>query len=183
MASEEQTLSHGRRVFLPISGGFLTVLHYSVVQGVRRWMGSHSLRQTEKSARSKSLRRVKSEESLPSPIVDKFSTEATAVALLNPMVSEEEELEYQGYIDQCQELLDAPATLGERKDLEVYALSVQTGKGYLDSMDMDSEYWMPGEPPKDLVSYVERLPRYVNEGKEMFPVTFNYERWLSSAAM
>ena len=51
------------------------------------------------------------------------------------------------YIDQCQELPDAPATLGEGKDLEVYAQAVQTAKR--DSVD----YWLE-DVPKDFVTYV-----------------------------
>ena len=139
------------------------------------------------------------------PVLDKHSTEACANAALDPSVSEAEEAEYQGwdkyvflivvhrrlwfvsslslfrrfflnrYIDQFQELLDAPATLGERKDLEVYAQAVQTGKR--DSVDC----WLE-DIPKDFVTYVERSStQYLDEGKKQaFPVTFNYERWLGS---
>ena len=79
------------------------------------------------------------------------------------------------YIDQFQELLDAPATLGERKDLEVYAQAVQTAKK--DSIDC----WLE-DVPKDFVTYVERIStQYLDDGKKQaFPVTFNYERWLGS---
>lgn len=78
------------------------------------------------------------------------------------------------YIDQCQELLDAPATLGERKALEVYALAVQTARG--DTHD----YW-PEEIPKEFFSYIERSStQYLDGGKkEVLPVSFDYDRWLS----
>ena len=33
------------------------------------------------------------------------------------------------YIDQCQEMLDAPLTQGERKDLEIYHMAIETGLG------------------------------------------------------
>ena len=76
------------------------------------------------------------------------------------------------YIDQCQELLDAPTTYGERKDLEVYSAAVQTARG--DNL----EYW-DDEIPKDFVAYVEKSSAgYLNGGSNAFPVTFNYERWL-----
>lgn len=80
------------------------------------------------------------------------------------------------YIDQCQELLDAPATT-ERKDLEVYAQAIQTGKG--EGLNLWSEDF---EVPKEFVAYVERSSTYYLESgkKEAFPVTFNYERWLTS---
>jgi len=105
---------------------------------------------------------------------DWYSTETIAKQLLDPVVSEVERAEYQGYIDQCQELLDAPATLGERKALEVYALAVQTAKG--DTHD----YW-PEEIPKEFFSYVERSStQYLDGGKkEALPVSFDYDRWLS----
>jgi hypothetical protein len=78
------------------------------------------------------------------------------------------------YIDQCQELLDAPATLGERKALEVYALAVQAARG--DTHD----YW-PEEIPKEFFSYIERSStQYLDGGKkEVLPVSFDYDRWLS----
>ena len=122
---------------------------------------------------------------------DWYSTEAIAKQLLNPVVSEVEEAEYQGsvfllpdfheyssrlnrYIDQCQELLYAPATLGERKALEVYALAVQTARG--DTHDYRSE-----EISKEFFSYIERSStQYLDGGKkEALPVTFDYDRWLS----
>ena len=78
------------------------------------------------------------------------------------------------YIDQCQELLDAPATLGERKALEVYALAVQTARGDT------HEYW-PEEIPKEFFSYIERSStEYHDGGKEAaLSVSFDYDRWLS----
>ena len=125
--------------------------------------------------------------------LDWYSTETIAKQLLDPVVSEAEEAEYQGsvflpsdfherssclnrYIDQCQELLDAPATLGERKALEVYALAVHTARG--DCHD----YW-PEEIPKEFFSYIERSStQYLDGGKkEAFPVSFDYNRWLIGA--
>jgi len=105
---------------------------------------------------------------------DWYSTEAIAKQLLDPVVSEVEEAEYQGYIDQCQELLYAPATLGERKALEVYALAVQTARG--DTHDYRSE-----EISKEFFSYIERSStQYLDCGKkEALLVSFDYDRWLS----
>lgn len=105
--------------------------------------------------------------------LDKNSTAAVAESALDPKVSEEEETEYQGYIDQCQELLDAPSTYGERKDLEIYSSAVQIGKG--DGLDL----W-PEEIPREFITYINRQSAgYAdNRNKEAFPVSFNYERWL-----
>jgi len=70
---------------------------WSVVQGVRRWIGSTS--QThQKKARGKSVSRPEDKAITSDPIPDKHSTEAVATALLDPYVSEEEEAEYQGWV-------------------------------------------------------------------------------------
>ncbi|PPQ73912.1 hypothetical protein CVT26_006660 [Gymnopilus dilepis] len=145
--------------------------HSRVVQGVRRWIGAHPLHQ-QKKIRGKSISRPEVKKAPVEPVLDKHSTEAVALACLDPTVSESEVIEYQGYIDQCQELLDAPTTYGERKDLEVYSAAVQTARG--DNL----EYW-EDEIPKDFVAYVEKSSAgYLNGGSNAFPVTFNYERWL-----
>ncbi|KAJ7611579.1 SacI homology domain-containing protein [Roridomyces roridus] len=78
------------------------------------------------------------------PEVDRHSTEGLARYLLDPSVSETEEAEYQGYIDQYQELLDAPSTSGERKDLDMYSLAVRTALGEVPD-------WT-GEIPKEFVT-------------------------------
>ena len=82
------------------------------------------------------------------------------------------------YIEQCQELLDAPISSLEKRNLETYAQAVHTGRGEgLD--DWVEDY----EVPKDLVAYVDRSSTDYLDGarKEPFPVTFNYERWLRSS--
>lgn len=78
------------------------------------------------------------------------------------------------YIDQFRDLLDAP-TVGERKDLEVYALAVQTARG-----EGGVDEW-PEEVPKEFVAHVKRSSsRCLDDGgKDVFPITFNYERWLA----
>jgi hypothetical protein len=80
------------------------------------------------------------------------------------------------YIDQCLELLDAPTTMGERKDLEVYSMAVRTAMGEVSDWEE--------ETPKEFISYVERGSTQYLEGvgrKEGLPVTYNYERWLGGA--
>lgn len=80
------------------------------------------------------------------------------------------------YIDQCLELLDAPTTMGERKDLEVYSMAVRTAVG--DVSDWEEE------PPREFISYVERGSMQYLDGvgrREGLPVTYNYERWLGGA--
>jgi len=141
------------------------------VQGVRRWIGSQP---SSNKVHGKSTSKPATQKTSVEHTLDWYSTETIAKQLLDPVVSEVEKAEYQGYIDQCQELLDAPATLGERKALEVYALAVQTARG--DTHD----YW-PEEIPKEFFSYIERSStQYLDGGKkEALPVSFDYDRWLS----
>ncbi|KAF8191450.1 polyphosphoinositide phosphatase [Mycena galopus ATCC 62051] len=145
----------------------------SVVQGVRRWIGSPI--SSSKKNHNKPPERVEAKKPVVESEPDRHSTEAIARHLLDPTVSEEEEAEYQGYIDQCQELLDAPSTLGERKDLELYSLAVRTGMG-------DVPDW-PGEIPKEFISYVEHVPSQYLDGRKDVQPSFNYERWLGSAGL
>ncbi|KAF9526072.1 polyphosphoinositide phosphatase [Crepidotus variabilis] len=148
----------------------------SVVQGVRRWIGSYPSSHT-RNARGKSISRPEAKNQTSDLPINNRSTEAVALALLNPQVSEHEEAEYQGYIEQCQELLDAPITSMEKGNLETYAQAIQTGRGD------DIAYWTEGfEAPKELISYVERSSTDYLDGtkREPFPVTYNYERWLRS---
>jgi len=113
-------------------------------------------------------------------VLNPRSTAAVALALLDPQVSEGEEAEYVGYIEQCQELLDAPVTSLEKRNLEVYAQAIQTGRGQVTY----SDDWACGfDAMKDYVVYVERgTTGYIDGAKEAFPTTYNYERWLTSVA-
>jgi len=147
--------------------------HPSVVQGVRRWIGSQPDSSPKKMLRKVISRaEIKKRPLLSDP--DRHSTEVMATQLLDPIVSNTEEAEYQGYIDQCQELLDAPTTMGERKDLEVYSIAVRTAAGEMPDR--------PEEVSKDFIAYVERGRIQYLEGisrKDGLSV-FNYDRWLGS---
>ncbi|KAJ3503585.1 hypothetical protein NLJ89_g8366 [Agrocybe chaxingu] len=132
-----------------------------VVQGVRRWIGSPA--PSQKKARGK-LQPVQEKKSPPVPVLDKHSTEGMANALLDPAVSEEEEAEYQGYIDQCQELLDTPPGFCERKDLEVYTQAIQTARGDGMGMDLFAE---EVQVPREVMMYVERSSvEYLDGGRK-----------------
>ncbi|KAJ6606402.1 SacI homology domain-containing protein [Mycena vulgaris] len=150
-----------------------TVRHQpSVVQGVRRWIGAHPVSSSKKN-HNKPPVRPEAKKPVVEPELDRHSTEALARHLLEPTVSETEEAEYQGYIDQCQELLDAPSTSGERKDLELYSLAVRTATGEVPD-------WI-GEVPKEFVAYVEHGSTQYLDGRKDVQPSFNYERWLGSA--
>jgi hypothetical protein len=165
---------------------------HSVVQGVRRWISTSHTNSAPKKPPKKVISSPIDTKRNAIPVeVDRHSTEAVAKQLLDPTVSEAEEAEYQGfvqihdddinvlirfsrYIDQCQELLDAPTTMGERKDLEVYSMAIRTAIG-------DTPDW-PEEIPKEFSTYVERgLTEYWDGGSgrgERLHVNFSYERWL-----
>ncbi|PPQ98648.1 hypothetical protein CVT24_004146 [Panaeolus cyanescens] len=161
--------------------------HSRVVQGVRRWIGSQPSRNRahlrhHQESRGQAVRVKKDKPKTPTEgtTLDRNSSEQVARALLDPTVSADEEAEYQGYIDQYQDLLEAPSTL-ERKDLEVYNNAIQTAKGagLLEVWTDDPE----DVYSRDLVAYVEKSSTRYLDGveKEAFPVTFNYERWLCSS--
>ena len=142
-----------------------------MTQGIRGWIRAQRGSKEKKDAIKPAPR---PEINKPvGPALDVFSTEFIAALLLDPAVPESEEMEYQGYIDQCQALLDGPLSMGERKDIEIYANAVDTGLGY-------SSDW-PDEVPRELVMSVDRASSaYLDSagGRNPFPVTFNYEKWL-----
>jgi len=156
--------------FLPHSTH--TVQHPRLMEGVRRWIGANPTSSPPK-MRWKPAAKPEVNLSQAEPELEPHSTELIARRLLEPNISEEEEAEYQGYIDQYQELLDAP-TIAERKDLDVYHMAVKTAVG-------DVNEWREDPPDEAFSTYVERgTTRYLDGSgrKEAFPIVFNYERWL-----
>ncbi|KAF6750868.1 polyphosphoinositide phosphatase [Ephemerocybe angulata] len=140
----------------------------AIVQGVRKWIGSQ-VGSGNKKISGKSMTRPEAKKPLRSS-VDERSTQYMANKLLSPSVSENEEAEYQGYIDQCQEMLDAPLTIGERKDLEIYASAIETGMGLAPD-------W-PDKVPAEFVLYVDRGQTVHLDNVDPIPVAFNYDKWL-----
>ncbi|KAG6879535.1 hypothetical protein C0992_001683 [Termitomyces sp. T32_za158] len=149
--------------------------HSNVVQGMRQWMTSSPNTQT-KELSGDLASRTDQKYNTGAPELDKYSTEGMATRLLDPTVSETEVAEYKGYIDQCQELLDAPSTVGERKNIEIYSNAVRTAAGE----DMADWPW-PEDPLPKYIAYVERGQKCYLDGKpgEGCPVQFNYEKWLN----
>ncbi|KAF8626659.1 hypothetical protein AX15_004750 [Amanita polypyramis BW_CC] len=157
----------------------------SMVSGVRKWITSHPATPatTKKPHRvNKTAIRQGEQKPVVEPEPDRHSTEAMAKQSLDPVVPETEEAEYQGYIDQCHELLNAslrePPLPG---DLEMYTSAVRMAEGdlpgYWDSQD--------ATPSKEFMTYVERGTSAYLDGtgtvrKDPLPVTWNYERWLST---
>jgi phosphatidylinositol 3,5-bisphosphate 5-phosphatase len=117
-----------------------------VTQGIRGWIRAQRGSKEKTDAIKPAPRPVANKP--VGPALDIYGTEFMATVLLEPAVPESEEMEYQGYIDQCQALLDGPMSMGERKDIEIYASAVDTGLGY-------SSDW-PDEVPRELIMSVER---------------------------
>jgi hypothetical protein len=67
------------------------------MEGVRRWMGTHPTSSPQK-IHGKPVSRADVTKVLAEPELNPHSTEAIARQLLNPVVSEEEEEEYQGCV-------------------------------------------------------------------------------------
>ncbi|KAF7323248.1 Polyphosphoinositide phosphatase [Mycena chlorophos] len=157
----------------PFEAQSIAARNPSVVQGVRRFLGAHPSTTSKKNTKQSTIR---DESSKRKPAAepgepDRHSTEAIARQLLDPVVSEKEEAEYRGYVDQYQELLDAPTTQGERKDLDIYSHAVRTAAGLGDAE------WP--EVPKEFIAYVEHVPSQYRDGRQEVLPTFNYERWLA----
>ncbi|KAG6812682.1 hypothetical protein H0H92_001311 [Tricholoma furcatifolium] len=145
-----------------------------VVQGVRQWMTANPIQPPKKSVGAPVIRPDLKHSTTAAPELDRSSTEAIAKRLLDPVVSETEEAEYQGYIDQCQELLDAPSTTAERKNIEIYSHAIRTAAGET------TEWPWPEDPLPKYIMYVERGKTCYLDGRhgEGCSVQFNYDKWL-----
>ncbi|KAF8525616.1 hypothetical protein BU17DRAFT_23360, partial [Hysterangium stoloniferum] len=99
------------------------------IQGVRRWIGANP---ASSSRKSKVLATTADEElkEIPEPKpADPQSSEAVVARLLSLTVSDEEEQEYQLYIEQCQSLLSSSGSGAQRRDLDIYWASVRAAAG------------------------------------------------------
>ncbi|KAI5832780.1 hypothetical protein K523DRAFT_297593, partial [Schizophyllum commune Tattone D] len=97
---------------------------------------------------------------------------------LQPSVPMREVEQYQGYIDQCQELMENPTGRGDRRDVDIYVAAVRAA--HWDGPDSTEEV------PREFVTYVERgSAAYLHNAcrKEFFPVKYDYERFLTSAGI
>ncbi|KAG6837048.1 hypothetical protein H0H93_015619 [Arthromyces matolae] len=152
------------------------VQHAGVVQGMQRWMTSSPNAQHKNPLGIPAARPALKHTITGAPEPDKYSTELMATRHLDPSVSETEETEYQGYIDQCQELLDAPSTMGERKDIEIYSNAVRIAAG-----EEPAEWPWPEDSLPKYAAYVERGQTCYLDGREGegCSTMFNYEKWLA----
>ena len=149
---------------------------FRIMDGVRRWIRSGSpLRRASVRVESRSDTSSKASKLDSRP--DKTSTEYIATALLNPVVPTEEKQEYKDYIDQCQEILDVTADFAERKDQQVYESAIA-----LATLEGDEESLPPEKDLETFYVYVDKASPQVAESagnKELLPITFSYEKWIS----
>ncbi|THG95141.1 hypothetical protein EW026_g6457 [Hermanssonia centrifuga] len=161
----------------PFMPRYIVPLHPPrLMDGVRRWIraGSPSKRNSVR-AESRHEAGLKSSKSDQRP--DKTSTEYIASALLDPVVPLEEEHEYKDYIDQCQDMLNAPPDYAERKDQKVYINAVA-----LSALDDDDPWAVPDKELELFGVYMKKGSPYTAESagsRENLPVTFNYEKWIT----
>ena len=146
------------------------------MDGVRRWITSGSPT-TRKSAHVEPWHAPASKASKQEIKIDKSSTEHLAAALLDPVVPEEEELEYNAYVEHSR----APPELPGRKDQRMYESTV-----LLSVLGRDENIAAVREKDLEIYgTYVEKGRPYeaevVNE-KETLPIVFDYGKWLTSGS-
>jgi hypothetical protein len=152
-----------------------------LMDGVRRWMGSYppSVADTvSDEAEHNQVLEPRPELKLPDP----NTIEGLVWRLLSPSVSEEEEDEYEEYVEQYQTLLTSSGETAERKDLDLYLISSRIPLGELpDSLELDLV-------PPVYQNYVEAyqseppapLPRMDANGYPTGAPPFSYEKWVGS---
>jgi len=153
-----------------LAHGTGAVHHPRLMEGVRRWMGSQPTSSPQKT-HGKPDSRADVTKALAEPEFNAHSTAVIARQLLDPAVSEEEEDEYRGYIDQCQELIEAAV---DRKDRMVYQAAARTATG-------ETAAWQDEIVDEVFLNYVERGTAQYLDGagrKDALPVAFNYDRWI-----
>ena len=121
---------------------------------------------------------------------DRITSDTLAMQLLAPVVSEDEQDEYQGYdlsicrlfeiltltrryIDQCEEFSNAQTLRSERKDLGVYQNAIDASNGL--GLDRCKE-----ETIDNYVTFVAKAR--LHEGQKELLVAYNYEKWISGYA-
>ncbi|KIY44512.1 hypothetical protein FISHEDRAFT_51229 [Fistulina hepatica ATCC 64428] len=98
-------------------------------------------------------------------------TEVIAQRKLAPFVPEDEVLQYRGYIDQTQELMDKPMRQGKNRDRMIFVAAVALATG-----EEHHEYVVPPE----FTAFVEKGAR-CSDGDTwatLLPIQDDYERWL-----
>ncbi|EPQ55803.1 hypothetical protein GLOTRDRAFT_138581 [Gloeophyllum trabeum ATCC 11539] len=141
--------------------------HPRLMDGVRRWMGGDMT--PTRRPHSRAVQRTEVEKARSDTEDIHHSSKTLALHLLDPWVPPEEESEYQGYIDQCQDLLVASIAGEEEleeKDIIRYHSSISAGAGEILEVEDDDLDTFEG--------YVQRgLTEHARE-----PL-WSYERWMA----
>ncbi|KAJ8502831.1 hypothetical protein ONZ45_g11400 [Pleurotus djamor] len=143
-----------------------------MIQGVRGWIGASNPKFHHNQKAQPRAQTKRRHQHQPDKVEnDHRSTEVIAKQLLNASVSTKDEAEYQEYVDQYRELLDAPSMFGERKDLEVYSLAVRTAMGGVSEVE---------EPSKEFLAHIEHAKIEYHDGpsrkKDLMSLAVGYER-------
>jgi len=154
-----------------------------LMDGVRRLIGAHP---------SPSTKKVKSKIGLPEKdekhthedgpdSIDPNALETIVEHHLAPAVSPSELAEYEWYVEQYKTLLTAPDWIAERKDLEMYHLSVATalgGRGGDSASAEGAESTIGVTPEKAYFTYLVNAA--VGVGPVNVPSLPDYEKWIAS---
>jgi hypothetical protein len=179
----------------------------SVVREVRRWVsGSQSSHIRGKKLALKSdsslsvLRKasaakreiIQGDKSYEFPRKQKNNTELMAYKALNPVVQDKEQLEYKTYIDQYQDLLDAPVRVrlgsGEygNKAIEVYSQSIRLAEsGGAETLDREAKEKEESIYAAYVWSPYELMGGAVGGLSGSIPSTSrkDYEKWVGMAGL
>ncbi|KAF8704649.1 SacI homology domain, partial [Rhizoctonia solani] len=105
-----------------------------LMQGVRRWMGQGS---SKRKPNPITIPPKTNPAEDHHEVLDSHSIEAMVARALSPVVSENEENEYQRYIEQHADLIDTAGSVKiDQKDYNIYLHEVQIGHGEIDDLDV-----------------------------------------------
>ncbi|KAI0054066.1 hypothetical protein FA95DRAFT_34920 [Auriscalpium vulgare] len=138
-----------------------------LMDGVRRWMGGHAAA-GNKDTRTIQRRRT----TVIGQDADLYGyTGSVAAHLLDPVVSEEEEEEYQRYIDQCQGMADEMESGPEEEDVQKYEKVVQMSAG---------GYEFGSDDGLDSISlaFIQRASADAAGELNVLPITTAYEKFV-----
>lgn len=188
------------------------------MQGVRRWMGTQTPANSRKSSRKsakktgehsnkskyRSSKDVGGSESIDGGggkgTGKKLTTENVLRKVMDPYVEESEMVQYEGYINQYQTLLEEEDKYPSRKEKEVYARAVGLARGvdfgdHIGDADVTGavedivvRFVQLGRPefvdgyfrddPEDAISGGAHGTEPVGAGGNTGGQTFNYEKWV-----
>jgi len=149
--------------------------HPRLMDGVRRWMRSSSVPGSRISHVDRATR-PRSRHVGNTVELDHNSTEVIATQLMDPTVAPKEEIEYQDYVDQYEDLLVTSDDGVAREDMEKYRSGVWIAQGELSFLqDVREDIF---------AAYVGNVTPQTMDGlRDPLPVKYDYEKWIGGVDM